>query len=66
MLMRSNSQPLLLFDAVLLCVDYEILLFSVSKHVKTYTASTSNVLSRKTRDCGKQLPHKISLCSGQT
>jgi len=25
---------LLLFDAVFLCVDYEILLFSVSKHLK--------------------------------
>jgi len=65
-LMRSTSQPLLLFDAVFLCVDYEILLFSVSKHLKIYIASSSNVLSTKTRDCGKQVPHKIYLCSGQT
>jgi len=57
-LVKSTPQPLLLFDAVFLCVGYEMSPFSISKHLKTYIASPSNVLSRQTRDCGKQLPHK--------
>jgi len=58
MLMRSTPQPLLLFDAVFICVGYEILHFSVSKHLKTYITSPCNVLSRQIIDCGKQPLHK--------